>query len=76
MKFFALSVPALLVAASISMPAHSAEPAAAAAASRKTVGLSSGLFPAYVDTHVKPQDDFFRHVNGHWLNHNGWTQPP
>ncbi len=69
MKFFALSVPALLVAASIGMPAHSAEPAAAAAASRKTVGLSSGLFPAYVDTHVKPQDDFFRHVNGHWLSH-------
>ena len=73
MKFFALSVPAFLVAASIGMPAHSAETAAsdqAAAASKKSTSLSTGLFPAFVDTNTRPQDDFFRHVNGHWLAHS------
>ena len=72
MKYFALNVSALLVIASVGMPVHSAEPNAAApvaSTDRQADRLSSGLFPAHVNNSVKPQDDFFRHVNGHWLNH-------
>jgi putative endopeptidase len=28
---------------------------------------TSGLFPQNVDSHVRPQDDLFTHVNGAWL---------
>ena len=68
MNLFVSRLSALLSAASIVMPALAAEPGVAAPV-RKSVRLSSGLFPAYKDAQVKPQDDFFRHVNGHWLDH-------
>ena len=72
MNLFALRLFALLFAAGIVMPVLAAEPGVAApsaAPARKVIRLSSGLFPAYKDAWVKPQDDFFRNVNGHWLNH-------
>ena len=72
MNFFVLKLFALLSAASVVMPALAVEPGVAAPSAapvRKSIRLSSGLFPAYKDAQVKPQDDFFRHVNGHWLDH-------
>ena len=30
--------------------------------------LKSGIDLQYVDASVRPQDDFYRHVNGRWLD--------
>ncbi|MES2103681.1 MAG: M13-type metalloendopeptidase [Pseudomonadota bacterium] len=57
---------ALLFAGATSIHAQAAEPAKATAASSSTV-LLSGIYTKYNDASVKPQDDFFRHVNGQWL---------
>lgn len=32
-----------------------------------TLGARAGIEPQYFDSSVKPQDDFFRYVNGTWL---------
>ena len=40
-------------------------PAAAPEATAKTLG--SGIDKVNMDTSVRPQDDFYRYVNGHWL---------
>ncbi|MES2070862.1 MAG: M13 family metallopeptidase [Pseudomonadota bacterium] len=55
-----------MFAGATSIHAHAAEPAKATAASSSAV-LLSGIYTKYNDASVKPQDDFFRHVNGQWL---------
>jgi len=52
--------------ASASGCAIAAEPAGAATAT--TSSLASGLDLRYVDPSVRPQDDFYRAVNGKWLD--------
>jgi putative endopeptidase len=39
----------------------------ALAGARQTAPLKSGIDASTMDTSVRPQDDFFRHVNGGWL---------
>ena len=46
-------------------PAQSTDTATAAVAEVKT--LTSGIELSNMDTSVKPQQDFFRYVNGNWL---------
>ena len=46
-------------------PTQSTETPVAAAAEVKT--LTSGVELSNMDTSVKPQQDFFRYVNGNWL---------
>lgn len=57
---------ALMFAGATSIHAQAAEPAKATTASSSAV-LLSGIFTNFSDASVKPQDDFFRHVNGKWL---------
>ena len=68
-----LSRLSFLLAAAVSVtPTLAAEPGVAtlsAVPAQKSIRLSPGLFPAYKDASIKAQDDFFRHVNGHWLDH-------
>jgi len=52
-----------VVLAACSSPPTSAPPAASAA----TTTLSSGVYTANLDKSVRPQDDFYRFVNGQWL---------
>lgn len=42
--------------------------AAIAALSALVTSLHAGVEPQFFDKSVKPQDDFFRHVNGAWLD--------
>ena len=44
------------------------EPAGAATAAGATSSLGSGIDLKYVDPAVRPQDDFYRAVNGKWLD--------
>ncbi|WP_188568451.1 M13 family metallopeptidase [Undibacterium terreum] len=55
-----------MFAGATSIQLQAAEPAKATAASSSTV-LLSGIYTKNNDASVKPQEDFFRHVNGHWL---------
>jgi predicted metalloendopeptidase len=49
-------------------PAQSnATPAAAVAAARAPGAPISGIDTQYIDTSVRPQDDFFTYLNGKWL---------
>src|SRR6185503_10003149 len=48
--------------------AIAAEPAVAATAANTTSSLGSGIDLTYVDPSVRPQDDFYRAVNGKWLD--------
>ncbi len=52
-----------LVAGSLAACSRTPEPEAAAAPEP----LSSGVLAANIDATVRPQDDFYRHVNGQWL---------
>lgn len=61
----ALGVSAALSLAACS-PAHNTEPVAEAAVT-EPVKLKSGIDLTAVDSGVRPQDDFFRYVNGAWL---------
>ncbi len=54
--------------ASASGCAIAAEPAGAATAANTSSSLSSGIDLTYVDPAVRPQDDFYRAVNGKWLD--------
>ncbi len=60
------AVLALLLTSAINVGAYSAQ-AACAVKSPTPLSLSSGVFTRFNDPRVRPQDDFFRHVNGHWL---------
>ena len=39
----------------------------AQAGAGEATALSSGIALEYMDSSVRPQDDFYRYVNGHWL---------
>jgi endothelin-converting enzyme (EC 3.4.24.71). Metallo peptidase. MEROPS family M13 len=43
--------------------------APSAAAKGSTAPLVSGIDQQYIDPQIKPQQDFYRHVNGRWLAH-------
>ncbi|MBS0388839.1 MAG: M13 family peptidase, partial [Proteobacteria bacterium] len=61
-----LIVPALVLAvctACSQKPAAGPAPAAAA----QPAPLGSGIELKYIDDSVRPQDDFYQHVNGKWL---------
>lgn len=64
MKATVLSAIALMIAGTTGAPqVYAAEPAKAAASSV----LLSGIDTQYADKSVKPQEDFYRHVNGTWM---------
>lgn len=44
-----------------------ASPNTAPASAPATAGAASGIDTRHADRNVRAQDDFFRHVNGHWL---------
>ncbi len=72
MKRLLLSTLTLSLAAAFAAPAMAADaaPAAAAAApatATAPAGVISGIDTQYIDTSVRPQDDFFTHLNGKWL---------
>jgi len=54
--------------AAVSGCAIAAQPAGAAAAGNATSSPVSGIDLSYVDPAVRPQDDFYRAVNGKWLD--------
>lgn len=65
MKAHVLGAIALMIAGATSTThVFGAEPAATQAAAS---ALQSGLNPQYSDAAIRPQDDFFGHVNGTWL---------
>lgn len=61
-----LLVPVLLA---IGLSACSRQPASSAPSTRaaQPAPLGSGIELQYVDDSVRPQDDFYQHVNGKWL---------
>ena len=59
---------AVIGLASIGGRAIAAEPAAAGTAANTNSSLGSGIDLSYVDPGVRPQDDFYRAVNGKWLD--------
>ncbi|WP_036171608.1 M13 family metallopeptidase [Massilia sp. 9096] len=63
MKRIALSALSLALAAGF---AHGAE-GAAAKSSPAAPALSSGIATEYIEPSVKPQNDFYRYLNGKWL---------
>ena len=48
-------------------PKSNAAPAAAVAAAGATSAPISGIDTQFIDTSVRPQDDFFTYLNGKWL---------
>jgi len=54
--------------AAVSGCAIAAQPPGAAAAGNAKSSLVSGIDLSYVDPAVRPQDDFYRAVNGKWLD--------
>jgi putative endopeptidase len=48
-------------------PAAKSEPVVAVPPAAPATTQASGIYPAYIDPAVRPQDDFYRHVNGTWL---------
>ncbi|MEG0043889.1 MAG: M13 family metallopeptidase N-terminal domain-containing protein, partial [Massilia sp.] len=71
MKRLLLSTLTLSLAAAFAAPAIAADAAPAAAAAPATAtapaGVISGIDTQYIDNSVRPQDDFFTHLNGKWL---------
>ena len=63
MKRIALSALSLALAAGF---AHGAE-GASAKSSASAPALASGIATEYIEPSVKPQDDFYRYLNGKWL---------
>jgi predicted metalloendopeptidase len=59
---------AALGLAAVSGYAIAAQPAGAATAGNGTSSPVSGIDLSYVDPAVRPQDDFYRAVNGKWLD--------
>jgi predicted metalloendopeptidase len=64
MKHIALSALSLALAAGF---AHAAEGAATKSAPASRPALASGIATEYIDPAVRPQNDFFAHLNGKWL---------
>ena len=71
MKRHLLSTLTLSLMAAFAAPAMAADPAPATAATAATAavpsGPISGIDTQYIDSSVRPQDDFFAHLNGKWL---------
>ena len=72
MKRLLLSTLTLSLAAAFAAPAMAADAAPAAAAAvpataTAPAGVISGIDTQYIDNSVRPQDDFFTHLNGKWL---------
>jgi len=70
MKRHLFSAAALALATSLVAPMALAQTGAAAATpagAAKAAGPSSGIALQYVEQGVRPQDDFFEHLNGKWL---------
>ncbi|WP_159628407.1 M13 family metallopeptidase [Massilia puerhi] len=68
MKRHLLSTLTLSLMAAFAMPAMAAAPAdTAPAAASAPAGAISGIDTQYIDSSVRPQDDFFAHLNGKWL---------
>ena len=68
MKVHFLSAVALMIASTAANHiAYAAEPAKTTSSAPAV--LLSGIDTKHNDTSVKPQEDFYRHVNGHWLKH-------
>ena len=72
MKRLLLSALTLSLAAAFAAPAMAADAAPAAAAAvpataAAPAGVISGIDTQYIDNSVRPQDDFFTHLNGKWL---------
>ncbi|OON59486.1 peptidase M13 [Massilia sp. KIM] len=63
MKRHLLSAAALVLVASLAQ----AENAGAAKSGAKAAPLAAGIALEYVEPSVRPQDDFFQHLNGKWL---------
>lgn len=67
MKRYLISTLALSLFANFAGATESAKAAKAAPAKSNMAALSSGIDIGAADKTVRAQDDFFRHVNGHWL---------
>ena len=69
MKRYLLSTLTLSMMAAFAAPAMAADAAAAAVAATAPAkaGPISGIDTQYIDTSVRPQDDFFTYLNGKWL---------
>ena len=71
MKRHLLSTLTLSLMAAFAAPAMAAAPTATAPATAATAtapaGVISGIDTQYIDAAVRPQDDFFTHLNGKWL---------
>jgi predicted metalloendopeptidase len=70
MKYLILPLAASVLLCGCGRPAGAAEAqagAVGAAGAAKAVALGSGIELQYVDASVRPQDDFYQHVNGKWL---------
>jgi len=67
MKRHLFSAAALAFATSLMAPMAMAQTAAAPATAAKAAGQSSGIATQFIEPGVRPQDDFFEHLNGKWL---------
>jgi predicted metalloendopeptidase len=65
-KQYLLSALTMALIASVSH-AESGAPAAAAKNSAGAPTLSAGIASQYIESSVRPQDDFFEYLNGKWL---------
>jgi len=65
---FVLACTTLLAACAAPPPPSTAQAPAPAAAPAPKAPLDSGVVTGNMDKAVRPQDDFFRYVNGHWLD--------
>jgi len=70
-KHYLLSALTLALIASVSHAEGAAKAAEAAAAAKATATkgqtLSAGIATQYIESSVRPQDDFFEYLNGKWL---------
>ncbi|CAH0218633.1 Neutral endopeptidase [Massilia sp. Bi118] len=66
-KQYLLSALTLALIASVSHAEGSGAAAAAKATATKGQTLSAGIATQYIESSVRPQDDFFEYLNGKWL---------
>ena len=67
MKRHLFSAAALVLVASFAHAESGAAAPAAPASASKASAAASGIATQYIDAGVRPQDDFFEHLNGKWL---------
>ena len=66
-KQYLLSALTLALVASVAQAEPASGAAAATAKSTKAPVLSSGIATEFIESSVRPQDDFFEYLNGKWL---------